>query len=263
MTPDPLKTAAVIPAAGAGLRMKRHRAKQFLTLHGRPILAVTLQAFEDCPEVDGIIVVVPSADVAFCNDDIVTRFEFRKVKGIVPGGIRRQDSVRLGIEATAGEYGLIIVHDGVRPLITPGLLSRVIDTAKTCRAVITALPAKDTVKEVNPLREVVKTYARDRVWMVQTPQAFRYGDILQAHHRAVEKGWQDVTDDALLVERCGIPVKVVEGVERNIKITTPFDLNMAHILLNGDTPRSDHDPQDRNTRKQTGAQTESVGEGTA
>lgn len=232
MNPDSHKTAAIIPAAGAGIRMKRHRAKQFLTLQDRPILAVTLQAFEDCPEVDAVIVAVPPADVAYCTEEIVAGFGFSKIRAVVAGGPRRQDSVRLGIEATAGRYGLIIIHDGVRPLITPGLLSQVIDTARTYRAVITALPAKETVKEINQLKEVVKTCERERIWLVQTPQAFRYEDILHAHQRALDRGWQEATDDAFLVERCGIPVKVVEGLERNIKVTTPFDLEMARHLMN-------------------------------
>ncbi len=232
MNPDSHKTAAIIPAAGAGIRMKRHRAKQFLTLQDRPILAVTLQAFEDCPEVDAVIVAVPPADVAYCTEEIVAGFGFSKIRAVVAGGPRRQDSVRLGIEATAGRYGLIVIHDGVRPLITPGLLSQVIDTARTYRAVITALPAKETVKEINQLKEVVKTCERERIWLVQTPQAFRYEDILHAHQRALDRGWQEATDDAFLVERCGIPVKVVEGLERNIKVTTPFDLEMARHLMN-------------------------------
>ncbi|MFO7986895.1 MAG: 2-C-methyl-D-erythritol 4-phosphate cytidylyltransferase [Desulfatiglandaceae bacterium] len=232
MNPDSHKTAAIIPAAGAGIRMKCHRAKQFLTLQDRPILAVTLQAFEDCPEVDAVIVAVPPADVAYCTEEIVAGFGFSKIRAVVAGGPRRQDSVRLGIEATAGRYGLIIIHDGVRPLITPGLLSQVIDTARTYRAVITALPAKETVKEINQLKEVVKTCERERIWLVQTPQAFRYEDILHAHQRALDRGWQEATDDAFLVERCGIPVKVVEGLERNIKVTTPFDLEMARHLMN-------------------------------
>ncbi|MFP4085633.1 MAG: 2-C-methyl-D-erythritol 4-phosphate cytidylyltransferase [Desulfobacteraceae bacterium] len=236
MTPDSLKTAAVIPAAGAGIRMKRHRAKQFLTLQDRPILAVTLQAFEDCPDVDGVIVVAPAGDVAYCTEEIVAPFRFRKVRKVVAGGDRRQDSVRLGIEATAGQYGRIVIHDGVRPLITPELLRRVIDALSAYRAVIAALPARETVKEINPLGEVVRTYERDRVWMAQTPQAFRYEDILQAHQRALDRGWQEATDDAFLAERCGIPVKVVEGLERNIKITTPFDLEMARLLMNPPPP---------------------------
>jgi 2-C-methyl-D-erythritol 4-phosphate cytidylyltransferase len=195
------------------------------------MLAVTLQAFETCPQVDGVFLVVPSSDIGYCTEEIVARFEFKKVRKVIAGGKRRQDSVRMGIEATKGDYAYIVIHDGVRPLITPGLLTEVINTARTHRAVITALAATETVKEINRRQEVVKTHERARMYMVQTPQAFRYEDILKAHRRALREGWDEATDDAYLVERCGIPVRVVAGLERNIKITTPMDLETANWIL--------------------------------
>jgi 2-C-methyl-D-erythritol 4-phosphate cytidylyltransferase len=231
MNLDSVKTVAVIPAAGSGIRMKSERAKQFLSLEGRPILAVTLKLFQDCREVDGVVLVAPPGDVAYCREHIVEKFGLTKVKKIVPGGKRRQDSVRLGIEATEGEYDLVVIHDGVRPVIEKGLLKRVIEAAMTHRAVILALPAKETVKEVNDHCEVVKTYDRARVWMVQTPQVFRYEDILKAHQKAVAEGWKEASDDAFLIEEMGIPIKVMEGSEKNIKVTTPYDMELARFLL--------------------------------
>ena len=231
LNPSLVKTVAIIPAAGSGIRMESKRAKQFLSLDGKPILALTLEPFQECSDVAAVILVVPPDDVEYCKKEIVERFGFTKVKKIVPGGKRRQDSVRLGLEAAEGKYDLVLIHDGVRPLIEKGLIERVIEEAITNRAVITALPAKETVKEVNDLRDVVKTYDRERVWMVQTPQAFRYQDILKAHQNALKEGWEEVTDDALLVERSGITVKVVEGSEKNIKVTTPHDLKLARFLL--------------------------------
>jgi 2-C-methyl-D-erythritol 4-phosphate cytidylyltransferase len=231
MKQSPLRTVAVIPAAGSGIRMHSERAKQFLSLDGRPVLAATLTAFQACREIDGVVLVVPPVDVTYCREHIVEKFGFTKVEKIVPGGERRQDSVRLGIEATEGRYGLVLIHDGVRPIIEEGLLKRVIEAARTHRAVIAALPAKETVKEVDDGHEVVRTYDRHRVWMVQTPQAFRYPDILKAHHMAVTEGWEGATDDAFLVEKLGIPITVVEGSERNIKVTTPHDLELARFLL--------------------------------
>jgi len=225
-----VKTVAIIPAAGSGIRMESKRAKQFLSLDGKPILALTLEPFQEST-VDAIILVVPLDDLEYCKKEIVERFGFTKVKKIVPGGKWRQDSVRFGLEATEGKYDLVLIHDGVRPLIKKRLIERVIKEAITNRAVITALPAKETVKEVNELRDVVKTYDRERVWMVQTPQAFRYQDILNAHHKALKEGWEEATDDALLVEKSGITVKVVEGSEKNIKVTTPDDLELARLLL--------------------------------
>jgi len=231
MKSSSLRTVAVIPAAGFGIRMKSKRAKQFLSLDGRPILAVTLIHFQECSEVDGIVLVAAPGDVAYCREHIVEEFGLTKVEAIVPGGKRRQDSVRLGIEATGGRYDLVLIHDGVRPVIEEGLLERVMDAARTHRAVIAALPAKETVKEVDDRGEVVRTYDRRRVRMVQTPQVFRYADILKAHHAALAEGWEEATDDAFLVERSGIPVTVVEGSEKNIKVTTPYDLEMARFLL--------------------------------
>ena len=231
INPESVKTVAIIPAAGSGIRMETKRAKQFLSLEGKPILALALEPFQECTGVAAVILVVPQDDVEYCQKEIVERFGLTKVKKIVPGGKRRQDSVRLGLEATEGKYDLVLIHDGVRPLIEKEVIERVIEEAMTHRAVITALPAKETVKKVNDLRHVVKTYERERVWMVQTPQAFRYTDILRAHHKALEEGWEEATDDALLVEKSGVTVKVVEGSEKNIKVTTPHDLELAQFLL--------------------------------
>ena len=224
-------TVAIIPAAGSGVRMGKDRAKQFLDLDGRPLLAVTLQHFQHCRKVDAIILVVSSLDSEYCRREIVERFRLDKVKKLVHGGKRRQDSVRLGIEATMGEYGLVLIHDGVRPVIDEAVIERVIKAARSNRAVITGLPAKETVKEVNSSGQVIKTCNREQVWLVQTPQAFRYEDILAAHHRALREGWEEATDDSILVEKLGIPVKVIKGTESNIKVTTPYDLELARFLM--------------------------------
>jgi len=225
------KTVAVIPAAGFGVRMKSERAKQFLSLDGRPILAVTLAVLQACTEIDDIVLVAPPTDVVYAREQIVERFGFSKVGTIIPGGRRRQDSVRVGIEATGGRYDRVLIHDGVRPLIDPALLRRVLVAAANHPAVIAALPAKETVKEVDADGVVVRTVDRYRLWMVQTPQVFRYEDIMKAHRIAVTEAWEDATDDAFLVEKLGIPVMVVEGSERNIKVTTPHDLELARFLL--------------------------------
>jgi len=225
-----LKTVAIIPAAGAGIRMGGDRPKQFLDFNGRPLLAVTLEKFQNCPVIDAIIVVAPSDQVDICQKEIISPHRLSKVEKVVAGGARRQDSVRMGIEATEGRYGIVLIHDGVRPLVDPALIERVVEAGRKDPAVITALPAKETVKEVGTDRLVIKTYDRRRVWMVQTPQVFRYDDILMAHRRAHQEGWEEMTDDALLVERMGIPVKVIEGSEDNIKVTTPHDLELACFL---------------------------------
>ncbi len=210
--------------------MGGNRAKQFLHLEDRPILAVTLGALQNCTMVDAIILVVPLKDVDYCRKEIVEKFGIFKVVKVVPGGKLRQDSVRLGLEAVNGGHDLVLIHDGVRPIIEPDLVEMVIQTAIKHRAAIAALPAKETVKEVN-YRQVTTTYDRTKVWMVQTPQAFYYEDILKAHREALAQGLTDATDDAHLIEKLGIPVRVVKGSEDNIKVTTPHDLALAQFLL--------------------------------
>jgi 2-C-methyl-D-erythritol 4-phosphate cytidylyltransferase len=226
-----IKTVAVILGAGAGLRMGGGTAKQFLEVDGKPILALTLEKFQTCPLIDSITLVVPLAEINSCKSEIVERFNFDKVENIVLGGERRQDSVRFGLEASNGEYELVVIHDGVRPFIDMELIDRSIAAAKIHRAVIAALPAKETVKKVDQSGFVIKTYERKDVWLVQTPQVFRYKDIMSAHEKAVSEAWDDFTDDASLIEKMGIPVKVILGSEYNIKITTPQDMELARYLL--------------------------------
>jgi 2-C-methyl-D-erythritol 4-phosphate cytidylyltransferase len=207
------------------------KAKQFLDLDGDPILAVTLRPFQQCTAVQSVILVVPEAEVESCKEGIVGEYGFTKVEQILAGGPRRQDSVRIGIEASMGNYELVLIHDGVRPIIGLDLIARVVEAARTYRAVTTALPSKETVKEVDGKGIISRTRERKRIWLAQTPQIFRYGDILKAHRRAAREAWEDATDDAFLLEKMGIPVKVMEGSEDNIKVTTPHDLELARALL--------------------------------
>ena len=227
-----LNTVAIIPAAGAGLRMKGDRAKQFLDLNGKPLLGVTLERFQECQTVDSIILVVPSHEEEYCQKEIIDRYDLTKVAKIVAGGERRQDSVRMGLEASGGDYGLVLIHDGVRPFVESSLIDRIVTIARKDGAVITALPAKETVKKVDRDCMVIKTYDRQQIWLIQTPQVFRYADIMTAHQMALSEGWEDVTDDAALIEKIGIPVKVIQGSEYNIKVTTTHDLELARFLLN-------------------------------
>ncbi|RJR17649.1 MAG: 2-C-methyl-D-erythritol 4-phosphate cytidylyltransferase [Desulfobacteraceae bacterium] len=222
---------AVIPAAGSGLRLGAEVPKQFLRVAGVPILAVTLTAFQNCSLVDAIVVVVPGGDVEFTRREIVERFGLTKVRKVVPGGERRQDSVMQGLIATDGEYSIVLVHDGVRPLIDPETIARVVKAGHSSRAVTVGFPAIDTVKEVNSCMEVVRTLDRRTLWQVQTPQLFRYKDLMEAHIRAREENWGDMTDDSLMVERMGIPVKTVKGPQGNIKVTFSADLAFMEFLL--------------------------------
>lgn len=226
-----MKTIAIIPAAGTGVRMESSVPKQFMELKGMPILALTLDKFNECPLIDGIIPVVPSDEMDSCKNDIVNRYGYHKVIKIVAGGKRRQDSVRAGIEATEGRYDIILIHDGVRPFINRDIIENSINALAQDRAVITAIPAKDTIKEVDKEGYVLNTYERKHSWLVQTPQVFRYVDIYKAHMKAKNDNWEEVTDDARLMEKMGVKVKVIIGSEDNIKITTPHDLQYAEFLL--------------------------------
>ncbi|MCF8061810.1 MAG: 2-C-methyl-D-erythritol 4-phosphate cytidylyltransferase [Deltaproteobacteria bacterium] len=223
--------AAVIPAAGAGVRMGAERPKQFLLLDGKPILTVTLEAFERCPVIDSVVLVVPGDVVPACEREIVQRHGLTKVRRVVPGGARRQDSVRLGVEACPVGCDLVVVHDGVRPLVRSDLIERTVAAARDCGAAIAALPARDTVKQVRDGTWVERTLDRRSLWLVQTPQAFLRADLLEVHRRAVNEGWEEMPDDASLLERAGLSVRVVDGAEDNIKVTTPNDLEVARFLL--------------------------------
>jgi len=225
------KTVAIIPAAGAGSRMKGDRVKQFLDLNGKPLLGVTLDRFQVCHAIESIILVVPPKEEAYCQKEIVDKYNLTKVAKIIAGGERRQDSVRMGLEACGGDYDLVLIHDGVRPFVDDSLITNAVKTAQKDRAVITALPAKETVKKVDRDGMVIKTCNRQRIWLVQTPQVFRYADIMTAHQRALSEGWEDVTDDAVLIEKIGVSIKVIQGSEYNIKVTTPHDLELARFLL--------------------------------
>jgi 2-C-methyl-D-erythritol 4-phosphate cytidylyltransferase len=226
-----MKTAAIITAAGAGIRMGGDQAKQFMELDGRPLVAITLERFDRSPDIDGIVLVVPPGRVGYCREEMVKKYNLSKVEKVVAGGERRQDSVRLGLEATEGHYPLVLIHDGVRPLVPLDLITRVVTAMNQYRAVIPALAARETIKESDKAGLVAKTHDRKTLWLVQTPQAFRYGDILEAHRRALEENWEDITDDALLMERIGVPVKIIQGSEENIKITTSRDMELARFLL--------------------------------
>ena len=205
--------------------------KQYLQLAGRPILAHTLSRFEHHPRIDNVVVITPAAEIPFCREEVVARYGFAKVSAIVAGGDERQDSVRHGLLALKqhDRDDLVLIHDGVRPLLDDETIDRLIDTVIEKGACLAGVPVKDTVKEVVEGR-VVGTPDRSRLWQAQTPQVFRLGAILEAHLRAHDEGFT-ATDDAMLAEWCGEAVHMVTGSYHNIKITTPEDLQMAEAWL--------------------------------
>lgn len=226
-----MKVIALIPAAGMGTRMNAGMNKQYLLLDGLPIVGRTIGVFEHSPIVDDIYVIIPEPEIPFCREQVVERLGLRKVRAIVPGGKERQNSVTNGLRAIpdAADDDVVIIHDGVRPFVTGDIIRRAVDVAAAGDGALVAVPAKDTIKVVRDgiIRE---TPPRETLWQAQTPQAFRYGVIRNAHERAEAEGFLG-TDDASLVERLGGEVRVVMGDYRNIKITTPEDLVLAEAFL--------------------------------
>jgi len=203
--------------------------KQFLLLGGKPLIAYTLQPFEQSSLVDGIILVGPQEDLGFIRNEVVERFHLKKVEKVVPGGRERQDSVYEGILAIEGGCDTVLIHDGARPLVTAGLLEESIKLCHRYKAVVTAVRIADTVK-----REeggfVFRTLDRNLLWAAQTPQTFAYELILSAYRRAYEDELR-ASDSSALVERIGQKVKLMEGSPENLKLTSPGDLPLIETIL--------------------------------
>lgn len=224
-----MKTIALITAAGKGQRMQSPVPKQYLLLGGKPILAQTLSVFEKCPDIDGIYVIVPQDQMEMVQQDIIEKFRFRKVLKVVRGGKTRQQSVYNGLKAIRSDCSIVVVHDGVRPLVEGRLISESIRAAKKHGTAVVGVPARDTIKRAAAGKKL-KTLDREEIWMAQTPQSFQYPLLLKAYQKALEDGVQ-ATDDSFLVERLGYPVTLIQGDYSNIKITTPEDLTLAETLF--------------------------------
>jgi 2-C-methyl-D-erythritol 4-phosphate cytidylyltransferase len=222
--PKPPRLAVVIPAGGVGTRFGSRLPKQFVRLGRAPILTETVGHFTRHPAVVAIVVAAPEIHVERTRRALA-RVTRRAPVTVVQGGGMRQDSVWLALQAVPRDADIVVVHDAVRPLITRGLIDAVVRAAVETGAAICALPITETVKRVRQ-GVVETTLDRSELWVVQTPQAFRAALLREAH----EKARRDAvvgTDDAMLVERLGHPVRVVRGLAENVKITTPDDLRRA------------------------------------
>jgi 2-C-methyl-D-erythritol 4-phosphate cytidylyltransferase len=226
------KSIVLIPAAGMGKRMGASINKQYLHLDGIPIVAHTISVFEQSPQIDAIFLVIPAEEIPYCREYIIEKCGFKKVATIIPGGKERQDSVMNGLNAMRNHVAdddIVLIHDGVRPLITEDLLCKSIAAARLHDGALVAVPVKDTVKTVAD-GIVTGTPRRETLWQAQTPQSFRFKTIFNAHIAAKAEGFYG-TDDSSLVERNGGKVHIVPGDYRNIKITTPVDLILAESFL--------------------------------
>ncbi len=200
-------------------------------LCGRPLITHSLDAFESSPLVARVVLVGPREGVV-AHRGLVTGRGYGKVQ-VVPGGERRQDSVRCGLDAL-GAVEWTIVHDGARPCIDASMIEAGLRAAEATGAAVPAQPLSDTIKEVVDSGMVVRTLERDRLRAAQTPQVFRTTLLLQAHEQVRE----DVTDDAAMIEMTGGPVRLFPGSPENLKVTTPLDLEIAEAILRRRAARS-------------------------
>ncbi|TBL69164.1 2-C-methyl-D-erythritol 4-phosphate cytidylyltransferase [Paenibacillus thalictri] len=222
------KLGVVIVAAGKGSRMRSVESKQFLQVGDKPILVHTLELFQRIGAIDFIVLVTGPDDVARCRQYAV-RYHISKLHSIVVGGAERQHSVREGLKALPPEVEHVLVHDGVRPFANTKDIIHCWSKAVETGAAVLAVPVKDTIKIVDETGVIRSTPDRRSLWAIQTPQAFRRSLLEQAYEQAERDGFVG-TDDAMLVERFGTPVHVVQSDYYNIKITTPEDLPWAEWI---------------------------------
>ncbi len=240
-----MKVFVIVPAAGLGTRMaapsaasdkKKSLSKQFKQLGGVPILVHTLRNIAACPAVYEIVIALRKNEISGFRAQLEKQYPeiLRTRLQMVEGGEHRQDSVANALRVVAADPDdIVLVHDGVRPFVTPEITNEVIEAAEKHGAAIAGVPASDTVKQVDRTAEgalITATIPRERVVMAQTPQGFRYSLLKKAFDDAVADGFVG-TDEASLIERTGHPVAVVMGSPRNIKITTPADMELAEFYL--------------------------------
>lgn len=222
---------AIVLAAGQGRRMESRVPKQYLQLGGYEVLYYSLRAFEEGP-VDEIILVTGEDGIPWCREHIVGKYGFSKVKQIIPGGEERYDSVYAGLLAAA-PCDYVLIHDGARPLVTGPIIERVLVGAAEYGSCTAGMPVKDTIKVVDEAGMAEDTPDRKSLWAIQTPQGFSYPVILKAHERFREGSYRvPVTDDTMLAEMfLRKRTKLVEGSYKNIKVTTPEDMELAEVFL--------------------------------
>ncbi len=226
------KNIAIVLAAGQGKRMKSNIQKQYLLIKNKPVLYYTLNAFETSPLISEIILVTGKDEIEYCREEIVKKYGFQKVHKIVAGGKERYHSVYEGIQAI-DEADYVYIHDGARPFVDEEIIERACAAVAKYGACVVGMPVKDTIKLVDETCFAIRTPDRRRVWQVQTPQVFEYQLIKGAYEKLMKEEPEGITDDAMVVETMlGYKVKLVEGSYRNIKITTPEDLEIAAVFCN-------------------------------
>lgn len=226
-----VKVGVIICAAGQGKRMGLGKNKQFLELNGKPLLIHTLQQWEECEQISEVTVVVGQGEEEQVKR-LIGASQFKKRYHTLVGGEERQHSVYQGLLSLDDRSSpdVVLIHDGARPFITVGEIEQVLKTVHVRGAAVLAVPMKDTIKKVAKDGRIEETVDRDQLWSIQTPQAFHFPLIWEAHQQAQKEGIV-ATDDAALVERLGTSVYIVQGSYNNIKLTTPEDIELAEFLL--------------------------------
>ena len=219
----------VIVAAGTGSRMNIGINKQFIKLEGKEIIAYTIEKFYNNSNIEDIVVVVKEDESEFFKKEILVKYNFKNVK-IAYGGKERQDSVYNGLKLLDEKCDVVLIHDGARPFVSDKIIDKSIEEAKEHKAIVVGVPVKDTIKVIDNDKNIVDTPNRSVLWAVQTPQTFDYNILIDAYKDAFKNKFYG-TDDAMLVERIGYKVKMLEGSYNNIKITTQEDLNIGSQIL--------------------------------
>ena len=220
-------TTAIIVAAGKSERMGSGTDKAFLSLINKPVVAWSLLAFERCPDIDRIVLVVRK-DQQVAAKAVCRMFGISKLQSIVPGGNKRQESVEAGLKACDADTRYVVIHDGARPCITSDVIAEVVKAVKRLPAVTVGRRVTDTIKRVEKGTTVAETLPREKLWSVQTPQAFQIKVLKNAYAKL---GKNEVTDDCQAVELAGETVRIYETHAPNFKITTVEDLQIASAVL--------------------------------
>jgi len=223
-----MKVYAVIVAAGRAERFGGAVPKQFRDVCGRPLLSWTISRFEEASTIDKIVVVTAEENLLYTNNMVINPYGFKKVEKVVIGGEKRPQSVLNGLKSLPLSTELVAVHDGARPLVQPADIDRVVELAMKDKAAMLAAPATDTIKRVKD-GFVISTVERQALYYAQTPQVFQYDLIMAAYEKYA--GDNEVTDDAMLVEKMGFKVRIVEPHSVNVKVTTPDDLQIVQAFL--------------------------------
>ena len=228
------KITAIVLAAGSGSRMKSKTKKQFMEKKGKPVIWYSLFEFEKS-RVDEIILVTGKEDIDYCKKEIVEKYNLKKIKNVVAGGSERYESVYNGLKEVTGN--IVLIHDGARPLINNEIIERSIEGTIKSDACVVGVPVKDTIKRANKEGYIIDTPNRSELWITQTPQSFKTDLVKMAYKKMkeeLEKGntTLNITDDAMVVEEFTTnQVRFVQGDYKNIKVTTPEDIDIAELFI--------------------------------